>query len=184
MGCCSSGEGGGGGLPKIERKPFKPTKVPDIDDFFQTVEDPANTVCDCSDALNDGSESINTLAELEELKEKLGEAGELKDMLRIIFEDLKKNKIKPSLDVADDFSSVELTWKSVPDGYLGKAVEAIQTLFEGIKTLFTSVPDLLVQLKEMAETAAGFKDKIQDLGEIGWHTTRNHQEPEKHATNK
>lgn len=163
MGCCASNQAAGGGLPKIERKPFKPTKVPDVDEFFQKVDEPANTICDCSDALSDGSDSINSLAELEELKDKLGEAGQLKEMLRIIFQDLKKNKIEPSFDVASDFSSIELTFEAVPDGYLGKAVEAIQTLFEGIKTLLAAGPDLIAQFKELGETAAGFKDNIQDM---------------------
>lgn len=161
MGC--GGSKAEGAFPKIERKPFKLTKVPDVDELFSSVEEPCNSVCDMSDALNDGNDSINTLRELSEFAEMLGDAAAIGDILKIVFNDLKKNKIVPTFEFSD--GSVSLGWSSKPDGYLGKAIDAIATLIDACKSLLETAPGIAGQLAEVAKQAQEFPDKIKEMAE-------------------
>ena len=69
--------------------------------------------------------------------------------------------------------------------YLAQIFASLLRLAEAVhfQRLARQCPER-VQQSHAALFTPGQEDKIQDLGEIGWHTTRNHQEPEKHATNK
>jgi len=63
------GKKAGKSLRKLERKPFKTTNLPEIDDFFSKIQEPMDTVCDLSDAFSAINEAIIGLTEAQEFLE-------------------------------------------------------------------------------------------------------------------
>lgn len=165
MGCIASKKAGG--FPKIERKPFQDTEIfGEIDDLFKTVQAPLDTLCDISEALSTANESIQKLTDIDEVKKQLeGVGSEIKDILKLVLEDLKKNEVSIKVEVADDFSSIDVKLEVKTEGsYIGECVKAIMDLVEAIKTLFEKVPEIVENMKEVMEKAKewGNMDKLKE----------------------
>mmetsp|Transcript_23530 Transcript_23530/g.33206 ORF Transcript_23530/g.33206 Transcript_23530/m.33206 type:complete len:217 (-) Transcript_23530:367-1017(-) len=166
MGCIGSKNAGG--FPKIVRKPFKDTNISEIDEYFSTLAAPLDTICDISEALSTADESINTLKELDEFKESLGGAGELKDILKQVFSDLKKDGWTLAVKLADDFTSFAIDINNSnggePKGFIAKAIDALKSLIEAIQTLFEKIPEILTTIKEAIEkTKEWGLDKLKEM---------------------
>lgn len=162
MGCCGSKEGGGkgkGGMPKLERKEFKKVEIEDVDGVFDSAQEACDNVTTASENIDNANGAIIALSELEELKDKLADkAGDIKEVIKVLFADLKKNKITPVLNLAEDFSSMSIDFEAKPDGYIGKAIDAVKTLIEALQSLFEAVPKTMEDVQALVEKAKEFAD--------------------------
>lgn len=160
--CCSKGAGG---FPKIERKEFKDTKIGEVDEYFKTLQTPLDTLCDISTAITTGNESLQSLCDIDEIKAQLTDAAaDVKEIIKVVIADIKKNDIKIELKLADDFSSIDIEWSDTPDGYIGKCIEAVMNLINAIKELFEKVPAILDEVKEaIMKIKEWTPDKLKEM---------------------
>jgi len=142
-------------LKKLERKPFKVTKLPNTDDFFSKIQAPMDTLCDLSDAVADANEGICGLVESDEDLKKAKIERTVPGVCRYMLEEGRKSGNDFFLTIGDNgIPSVDC--KEEPQGLVGKIFNAVKKLFEAIKTIITESPDLVGQVQDAVEASKDF----------------------------
>jgi len=143
----------------VVRKPFKVTKLAEIDDFFSKIEAPMNTLCDLSEALGKITEAILTLCDAEEIAGKVEKT--VKAVLKFGKEEAKKSNNDFYLTV-DENGLPSIASRSAPEGFLAKVFKAITDLVTGIRDVIEKAPALADEIKTAAESAQALPEKVPD----------------------
>jgi len=148
------------GFKKLERKPFKETKLPNIDDFFSKIQAPMDTLCDLSEAIASVNESINTLLETKEFLENKVEKS-LKGMISFMRIQAKKSGNDFTLTISDS-GVPSLEPKSEPEGLVAKCFECVKKMIESIKEIIEKAPELKDNIQEAVEASKDLPDKAKN----------------------
>lgn len=159
MGCgASSGNGN-----KAQKLELQETKIAAFDEAFQKFEAPTNRLVEMQNNMDEADACINKLEEVEgTLGAQLKKAKTMKDKLRMIFDDLKANKVEFELEEAEG-GGIKLVPKGNTEGsQIGQAVEAILGLVEAGVGIITGVPPIVVEMTELIQTVVDFPARAKD----------------------
>jgi len=146
------------GLKKLERKAFKTTELPEIDDFFTKIQTPMDTVCDLSETVSGANESILALMEADEVLKGLERT--LKAILKFMKEDAKKSGNDFTLVIGDD-GKPSLEPREEPKGVSAKIYVEVKKLIDAVKEVIERVPGLKDEITEAGTAAKDLPQKAQ-----------------------
>lgn len=145
---------------KLKRKPFKETKLPNIDDFFSKIQAPMDTICDLSDAIGEADEGILSLCDSEEELKNAKVQKNIRSVIKFMVKEGKKDEHDFRIVISES-GVPSLECKKEPQGVLGKIFEGLKKLVDAIKEVIEKSPELISQLQEGAQACKEFPNKIQ-----------------------
>jgi len=147
------------GIKKLERKPFKTTKLNEIDDFFSKLQEPMDTICDLSEGIASVNEGILLLTEAKEFAEQNIERT-VRGVLMFMREDAKKSGNDFSLVVGEN-GIPSLEPRQEPQGLSAKIYVEVKKMIEAIKGIIENAPGLKDQVQEAAVASKDLPEKAK-----------------------
>jgi hypothetical protein len=147
------------GLKKLERKDFKITKLPQIDDFFSKIQPPMDTLCTLSDAVAAVNDGINFLMESEEFI-----ASNVEKTTKGVFQFTRSEAKKAGTDfvlIVVETGYVTLEPRGEPQGFVAKAWAEIKKLVDAIKDVIEQAPGLKDQIQDAATASKDLPNKVK-----------------------
>jgi len=147
------------GYRKIERKPFKITKLNEIDDFFSKLQEPMDTLCDLSEALATINEGINLLMESKEIVENNVERTP-RGVFTFMKTDCKKSGNDFTLVVGEN-GIPSLEPRDEPQGFSAKIYVEVKKMCDAIKDIIENAPGLQGQVQDAAAASKDLPNKVK-----------------------
>jgi len=144
---------------KLERKAFKTTNLPNIDDFFSKIQEPMDTLGSFSEAVGSANEALELLLTAEEIVGKCEKT--VKAVLKYALGEAKKDGTDFKFTVGDD-GSPSIETKEEPKGFVAKAYKAIKSLIDAIKEVIEKAPELVNQIKEAGESSKDLPENAKN----------------------
>tara|TARA_B100000795_G_C22600499_1_gene361043 strand:+ start:140 stop:700 length:561 start_codon:yes stop_codon:yes gene_type:complete len=125
-----------------------------------------NTLVGLAEALAASTSAIQGLKDLKDLKTKLKKCKTTKEILKVVWSDIKANKGTFELVPDEETGGIKLEITIDSSGSdLGMAVEHIQALVDAGNAVMAGVPDLITQIKAAIEVAQAFPEKAKGAAE-------------------
>jgi hypothetical protein len=147
-------------LDKLTYKGFKSTEMPEIDAWFDALNEVMEVIIKTGEACDQANQGLLQLLEAQELVDANVEDKTVAGVLKYFVKATKLKNAQIEVGMNDDGSvSFDITGGSGP-GWL--VFEAVKNLIEALNTFVTETPTVIPKIVEAVEQSKEMEEKIQN----------------------